>query len=126
MREVQRELAVLLIPNDEGGRFVGQSSAEMVDGLVQEFPRYESATKVGSRCADAAVREVGSDRRGDGCVELEPGAPHDEEHAVPPDREAMAGARRAYGLEARRAAARRRREAVFLREAQKYIIACEE
>ena len=89
---VQRELAGGLVPQNEGGLFIGQRRDEVIEDCYQMFIGYQAAAQLGPWTADAAIGEVRGDRRRDGDIKREPWPAQNEHHAVIPNREAVAGA----------------------------------
>lgn len=92
IRKIHRELAARLVPQDEGGRFIGERCAEVVEDRGEMLARDQSAAQVGLGFANAAIREMGGERRRKGSVKRQPGTAQDEHHTVFANRQAMPGA----------------------------------
>ena len=107
--EKQRENPFLFVPDHEGGGLVGQRCVEMVEYPVTELARYQAAAQIRPAVADAAIRQIRRNGRGDRNVEFEPRTPNDKDDAVVSDGEAVSTSRGAHGVNGGRPASRRDR-----------------
>ncbi len=67
--------------------------ASSISHAIENRLRDQATAKIGPPVADAAIRQIGGDRRRDRHVELEPRPANDQANPITPHRETLADAR---------------------------------